>query len=206
MSRLMALIYDRFMRKTEEHLGVWREELLGELTGRGLEVGVGTGANLAHYPAEVEHLLLVEPDPHMRRRLEARLKRDPPQAAAWEPVAAGVEALPAPDESLDFVVCTLVLCSVPDPDAALSEMRRVLRPGGRLVFLEHVAAEDDPGRLRWQRRLEPTWRWFAGNCHLTRRTQESIEAAGFRLEDCTRASMRKAWPFLRPTVRGVAVK
>jgi ubiquinone/menaquinone biosynthesis C-methylase UbiE len=96
-----------------------------------------------------------------------------------------------------------VLCSVKDPAASLAEIRRVLRPGGRYVFLEHVAS-DDPTRLRWQKRIEPAWRVLADNCHVTRRTEESIRAAGFAIERITRESVRKALPIVRPSIRGVA--
>jgi SAM-dependent methyltransferase len=108
------------------------------------------------------------------------------------------------DGSFDVVVSTLVLCSVPDQPAALVELRRVLRPGGRLAFLEHVAAVDRPGRLRWQQRLEPVWKRLAGGCHLTRRTAEAVGGAGFTLGEITRESARKAAPVVRPTVRGHA--
>lgn len=204
MPWIMAAIYDRFMQKTEEH-GVrdWRAELLGDLRGSVLEVGAGTGINLAHYPPQVERLVLSEPDRHMRRRLEERLASDPPSIDV-ELDGSSIEALPFPDGSFDAVVSTLVLCSVPDLAASLAEVHRVLKPGGRFVFLEHVAADERPGRLLWQKRIEPFWRWFAGNCHLTRRTGQAIEAAGFVVERSVRASMRKALPFVRPTVRGVA--
>ncbi|MEJ7584387.1 MAG: class I SAM-dependent methyltransferase [Acidimicrobiales bacterium] len=121
---------------------------------------------------------------------------------------ASADALPFPDASFDTVVATLVLCSVPDQPAALAELRRVLRPGGALVFLEHVAAEDRPKRLRWQRRIEPVWKRLAGGCHLTRVTADAIVAAGFDLPDAalTRESARKTTPVVRPTVRGVATK
>jgi ubiquinone/menaquinone biosynthesis C-methylase UbiE len=102
------------------------------------------------------------------------------------------------------VVSSLVLCSVQDPQAALAQIRRVLKPGGRLVFLEHVAADGKPNRLKWQRRIEPVWKHLMGNCHLTRRTEAAIEAAGFRIERIQRESMRKALPVCRPSIRGIA--
>ena len=111
-----------------------------------------------------------------------------------------------PDEFFDAVVSTLVLCSVHDMDQALEEIRRVLVPGGQLVFLEHIGAEDRPDRLKWQRRVEPLWRVLAGNCHLTRRTEQAIERAGFDVIQIQRESIRKAMPLTRPSIRGIAVK
>lgn len=205
MGRLIAALYDRLTRGSEEAcLQQWRAELLSELTGRVLEVGAGTGLNLPHYPRTVSRLALSEPDPHMRGKLAQRVR-----AEGWdraEILDGSLEALPYPAETFDAVVGTLVLCSVPRPDVALAEIHRVLKPGGRFVFLEHVAAEDRPRRLRWQRRVEPVWKRLAGNCHLTRRTGEAIPAAGFEVLQMKRESMRKAWSLVRPTIRGVAVK
>ena len=203
MGWLMSKIYDRFMQVSEQAcLQAWRGELLAGVSGEVLEVGPGTGANLPHYGGAVSRLVLAEPDRHMRARLERAVALS---GRAAEVVTAPADALPFADASFDVVVSTLVLCSVSDLDAALVEIRRVLRPGGRLVFLEHVAAEQ-AGRLAWQRRIEPAWKHIAGNCHLTRRTAESIRAAGFEVDEERRESMRKALPITRPTVRGVARK
>lgn len=201
MSWLMAAIYDRFMRRTEAHLAPWRRELLANASGRVLELGAGTGVNAPFYPPGLERLVLAEPDRHMRARLAARVARERSSA---EVVDAPAERLPFDDGAFDTVVSTLVLCSVKDVGSVLAEARRVLRPGGALVFLEHVAADERPRRLRWQRRLEPFWRRLAGNCHLTRRSAEAIAASGFAIEACARESLREALPFLRPSVRGVA--
>jgi ubiquinone/menaquinone biosynthesis C-methylase UbiE len=203
MSWLMSAIYDGFMRKSEEAcLRAWRKELLADLGGDVLEIGAGTGANLPYYPTSVRRLVLVEPDPFMARRLEARPERN--ARPEVEIVHASGDELPFTARSFDWVVCTLVLCSVPDVSKTLLEIRRVLRPDGRLVFLEHVAADGTPTRLAWQRRIEPFWKPLAGNCHLTRRADEALRDAGFIVEIAKRESMRKALPFLRPTVRGVA--
>jgi ubiquinone/menaquinone biosynthesis C-methylase UbiE len=199
MSWLMAAIYDGMMRGSEEAcLGQWRAELLRELSGSVLEIGAGTGATLPLYPKAVTRLVMCEPDPHMRRKLEAK------RPAGVEVSPASIEELPFPEKSFDAVVSSLVLCSVPDQAAALAQIRRVLKPGGRLVFLEHVLAEGKPNRLKWQRRIEPVWKHLMGNCHLTRRTEAAIEAAGFRIERIQRESMRKALPVCRPSIRGIA--
>jgi ubiquinone/menaquinone biosynthesis C-methylase UbiE len=203
MSRLFATIYDPFMRSAERAcLAQWRAALLEEASGDVLEVGAGTGANVPFYPPAVTQLRLTEPDRDMLARLRRRMGLGPVRRVDAQPAAA--DALPFDDASFDAVVSTLVLCSVPDLAAALAEIYRVLRPGGRLLFLEHVAADERPARLAWQRRLEPLWMHVSGNCHLTRRTGESIRAAGFVVERETRESMRKALPIMRPTIRGVA--
>lgn len=199
----MAFAYDRFMRASERAcLDAWRHELLAGLSGDVLEIGAGTGANLAHYPAAVTRLVLTELDPFMRAKLVARVREH--ARLGVEVRDASADALPFADRSFDAVVSTLVLCSVPDVDAALAEVRRVLRPGGAFVYLEHVAADANASRLAWQRRIEPVWMRVAGNCHLTRRTGEAIRRAGFAIDREERESMRRALPFVRPTVRGVA--
>jgi ubiquinone/menaquinone biosynthesis C-methylase UbiE len=209
MGWFFAKVYDPFMRKTEEAcLSRWRDALLAPLGGSVLEIGAGTGANLAHYPLHLlradgntERLVLTDPDAHMLERLRKR-----PEAATADVERALSDALPYPDQSFDAVVSTLVLCSVPDVNRTLGEVRRVLKPGGALVFLEHVAADEGSSRRRWQGRLEPLWSRLAGGCHLTRRTDAAIAEAGFTFETLTKESMRKAPPFVRPTVRGIARK
>ena len=203
MSWVSSKIYDRVMADTEEAaLGEWRRELLSQAGGKVLEVGAGTGVNLPLYPSEVARLVITEPDRHMR----ARLQEKGALPARAELLADAVGELRMKDESIDTVVCTLVLCSVADPPAALRDLFRVLRPGGKLLFIEHVAADSNPGRLAWQRRIEPVWKRVAGNCHLTRNTTAEIERAGFELASVRRESLRKALPWVRPSVRGVAVK
>jgi ubiquinone/menaquinone biosynthesis C-methylase UbiE len=201
MSWWFAPFYDGFMRRSEEAcVGAWRKELLENVSGEVLDVGAGTGANLPFFSASVEHVVATEPDRSMAKRLRARAKGAP---VPVEVIEAAAEQLPFADESFDAVVSTLVLCTVDDLECSLSEIRRVLRPRGKLVFLEHVAA-DDPARFRWQRRFEPLWRAVAGGCHVTRRTHEAIERAGFTIESLERESVRKALPIVRPSVRGVA--
>lgn len=198
----MAAVYDRFMRQTERAcLAGWRSELLEPIEGDVLEIGSGTGVNLEHYPASVSRLVLCEPDPHMRSTLSQRAYSSP---LPTEVMDSAAESLPYGPDTFDFVVGTLVLCSVGSPAAALSEIRRVLKPGGQFLYLEHVAAEGNPGRLALQRACEPVWKRVAGNCHLTRDTRHLIESAGFDLLSYRRESMGKALPIVRPCVRGAA--
>lgn len=201
---LFARVYDRAVAATEEAcFQAWRAELLADLSGTVVELGAGSGANLAHYPAAVERLVVTEPEPVMLSQLRGRLDRvDVGIDVAVQRASAA--SLPLGDDEADAVVATLVLCSVPDQAAVLAEVRRVLRPGGRFVFLEHVAAEDRPDRLRWQRRLDPAWSFVAGGCRLTRRTEAAISEAGFVLGEVTHESARKAVPVVRPTIRGSA--
>ena len=199
MSRFMAGIYDWFMRDAEQAcLQEWRHELLAGLSGEVIDVGAGTGANVIHYPSAVTGVMLAEPDPFMRAKLVPRV------TSRCAVIDAPVERLPFDAGRFDAVVCTLVLCSVADQGVALREMHRVLRPGGRLVFLEHVASRER-GRYLLQRGLDPLWQRIAGNCHLTRDTGAAIRAAGFVVEEERHESMRKAMPQVRPSIRGTAV-
>jgi SAM-dependent methyltransferase len=201
VSRVTAALYDRALRRVERAgLGLWRRELLSGLSGRVLEIGAGTGANLDLYPPTVTELVLAEPDPHMRRRLAARAARCGRRASV---TAAAGEHLPYPDAHFDAAVSTLVLCSVDDPAAVLRELRRVLRPDGSLVLIEHVRAEPASRRARWQRRLEPAWRRLAGNCHLTRDTAGTLAAASFDLSALVADEMAEAPGIVRPVIRGV---
>lgn len=201
---LFARLYDRMVAPAEEAcFQSWRADLLAGLSGTVLEVGAGTGANLAHYPATVERLVVTEPEPVMLSQLRERLDRvDASIDVTVQRAPAG--SLPMGDDEADAVVATLVLCSVPDQAAVLAEIRRVLRPGGRLAFIEHVAAEDRPDRLKWQRRADHVWPHLMGGCHLTRRTEAAIAEAGFALGEVTHESARKATPVVRPTIRGLA--
>lgn len=146
--------------------------------GRVLELGMGGGLNLPFYDAaKVTALDAVEPSERLRRMAETAARDAGPAVR----VAAGrAEALPFEAGAFDTVVCTYTLCSVQDPAAALSEARRVLKPGGRLLFCEHGLAPDAEV-VRWQRRIEPFWKRLAGGCHLSRPVSPAIEAAGFRL-------------------------
>jgi ubiquinone/menaquinone biosynthesis C-methylase UbiE len=198
---LFARGYDRFNKIAEDAgLRDKRRALLANSQGRTLEIGAGTGVNVELYPDSVTDLVLTEPDGHMRRQLEKKL------AALGRPaevVDAGGERLPFPDASIETAVATLVLCTIPDPELALAEIARVLRPGGRLLFLEHVRS-NDPRTARWQDRLERPWGWFGRGCHPNRDTLATIEATGLEVAEVERDRIPKAPPIVRPLIVGEA--
>ncbi len=164
-----ACLYGVLARVAEKgELGARRRALLASAEGRVLELGAGTGENFKHYPPQVTEVVAVEPDPHMRRQAARRIGE---AAMAVELVDATGEDLPLEPSSFDTVVATLVLCSVDDPEQTLSELRRVLRPGGQLLFLEHVRARTE-GLARWQDRLERPWMVVGGGCRPNRETGE----------------------------------
>jgi len=200
--RGFTAIYERGLRATEEAgLRRMRRDLLREARGQTIELGAGTGANLDLYPDTIEGLVLVEPDPHMVRRLRSKLGKARSRA---ELIEAPAERLPFEDSSFDTAVFTLVLCTVPDPAAVLAETARVLRSGGRVLFIEHVRAED-PGLARWQDRFEKPWRFLGDGCYCNRDTIAAIEASPLSLEHVQHDRLPKALPIVRPLTRGSAV-
>jgi ubiquinone/menaquinone biosynthesis C-methylase UbiE len=199
--RLFAATYDRMLRGAEESgLREMRRELLSGASGRTIDLGAGTGANLGLFPPAVTELVLAEPDPHMLKQLRAKAAG----RARVEVVQASAQALPFEDDSFDTAIFTLVLCTVPDPRAALAEAARVLKPGGRLLFVEHVRAEDS-GLAHWQDRLERPWRFVGDGCHCNRDTIATIEAAPFAQLQAERGQLPKAPPIVRPLIRGSAI-
>ena len=176
--------------------------MLRGLSGRVIEVGAGNGLNFAHYPPEVEHVLAVEPEPLMRAEAEKAART----AATAVEVTDGVAGtLPAPDAAFDAVVASLMLCSVPDPQRALAEFRRVLTPSGELRFYEHVVAHDR-AVATLQRVADATlWPRIAGGCHMARDTAAEIESAGFTIESLDRFAFSPGPPVPPiPHILGVA--
>lgn len=197
--RLFAALYDRLNAAAERGwMGERRAGLLSGARGEVLEIGGGTGANLPHYRA-AERVVVTEPDPFMRDKLRSKISQT---QVPFEVSDAGAQDLPFADGSFDVVVSTLVLCTVPDQRAALAEIRRVLRPGGAFLFMEHVRSSGKAAR--WQDRIEPFWTKLFAGCHPNRDTVAAIEAAGFRLEDLERFNPPAPLSALIPHVQGLA--
>lgn len=174
---LFARFYARISPGMDaEGMAGYRQRALAGLAGSVIEVGAGNGLNFAHYPPGVTGVLAVEPDPYLRRIAGEHAGQAPVAVEVRDGVA---ERLPGADGSFDAAVVTLVLCSVADQRAALAEVRRVVRPGGQLRFIEHVRA-DTPGLRRVQRALDATvWPPLGGGCHVSRDTLSAIAGAGF---------------------------
>ncbi|HZO06584.1 MAG TPA: class I SAM-dependent methyltransferase [Solirubrobacterales bacterium] len=199
-SKFGAAIYEPFLWLGEK-LGMARRRarLLAGARGRVLEIGAGTGLNLRHYPAAIEELVLVEPAETMAAKIDTSgFPGDSPVSVVLSPA----ERLPFADDSFDTVVSTMVLCTVSDPEQALAEISRVLRPGGKLLFCEHVASD---GRVLGglQRRLAGPWAAFAEGCRCDRRTVETIDRE-MRLGPIERDNWRGMAPLVRPLVIGTA--
>jgi ubiquinone/menaquinone biosynthesis C-methylase UbiE len=163
-------------KETAELRAAWIPRARGEV----LEVGIGSGLNLPYYSREVRRVYGVDPSMELQRMARKRL---PAGGLSVEFLAQSAEQpLPLPDASMDTVVVTWALCSIPDPSRALQQIRRVLKLGGRLIFVEHGRAAD-PRVVAWQDRLTPLWKRFSGGCHLNRKVDELIVAAGFRITE-----------------------
>jgi SAM-dependent methyltransferase len=202
-ARVFAAIYNPTLWAGElAGMRARRRDLLAQARGRTLELGAGTGLNVRHYPDDVDELILAEPAAPMRKRLEKAARRRDRAVAV---IDAPAERLPVADGSLDTVVSTLVLCTVEEPIVVLEEIRRVLRPGGRLLFLEHVRAES-AWLAAWQDRLEEPWKRFAEGCRCNRATVELIAAAGFSVRRRDEGAWRAMPPIVRPVVAGAATR
>jgi ubiquinone/menaquinone biosynthesis C-methylase UbiE len=179
-ARLFAWMNAQSRDTFEEHMAQRKQALLGRLHGAVLEIGPGTGPNLRYFPERVRWTG-VEPNVFMHPYLRQTIQTLGKPAGNYRivPGDASGTRLPADDESVDGVVSTLVLCSVPQPEASLREIRRILKPGGTFVFIEHVAAPRGTGLRTWQNLVQPVWSFLGDGCHPNRETWEMLEAAGF---------------------------
>ncbi len=201
-SRLFALTYNRLMASGEKAgLAEIRATLLAGASGDVLEVGTGTGLNLTHYASEVDALTVTEPDASMLRRLEHVVGRT---ARSTTVLRAPAEDLPFEDATFDTVVSTLVLCGVEDQPRSVREIRRVLKPGGRLLFIEHVRSDDTAvarrqDRINWLNRLMV-------RCDCNRPTLEILKREGFVIDDLVHGELPKSPSFVRPMIVGSAAR
>ncbi|HXE46421.1 MAG TPA: class I SAM-dependent methyltransferase [Conexibacter sp.] len=200
-TRVFAAVYDSVLWASERAgMRARRRELLRHARGRTVELGSGTGLNLPHYPDDLDELILTEPSAAMAARLERKLRRSRRTARV---LAASAERLPFDDRSVDTVVSTLVLCTVDEPDRALQEIARVLRPDGQLLFIEHVRSES-PRLAAWQDRLAGPWQRFAEGCRCNRATVELIAAGELAVDDVREESWRGVPRIVRPLASGRA--
>jgi ubiquinone/menaquinone biosynthesis C-methylase UbiE len=200
--RWFAATYDFFDHLDDKRMVPLRKRLLDGLHGTVLEVGAGTGANFEYYAWEpIESLEATEPDPFMLTRAELKASAlAEADRAKLRLSEAPAESLPLPDEHFDAVVACLVLCTVSDLSASLEEMRRVLKPGGELRLLEHVARDGKWGTV--QRAIQPVYGWVSAGCSINRHTEDAVRAAGFTLE----VSERLSFSPVHPVFRGVGTK
>ena len=186
--RILPYVIHASMR--QRSLAAYRERVIARAAGRVLEIGAGSGLNFPLYGGTIEHIVALDPSP----KLLAMARRAAGKAARpVELLEASAEAIPLPDRSIDTVVTTWTLCTIPDTARALAEMRRVLKPDGRLLFVEH-GRSPDAGVRRWQDRLTPLWKRLGGGCHLNREITDLIENGGFRIEHLDTGYMRGPKP------------
>jgi ubiquinone/menaquinone biosynthesis C-methylase UbiE len=197
---LFAAMYDSMTRKSNDAgLSAIRHDLLAEASGSVLEIGAGTGLNLEHYNGTIDSLVLTEPEPAMIRRLQKKVRDQAPLAKV---LRAPAEDLPFEDDTFDTVVASLVLCGVDDQARSLREIRRVLKPGGRLLFLEHVRS-DEAALARFQDRMNWLNRLVVF-CDCNRPTLTTIETSGFTVTELEHSVLPKAPKFARPLIFGTA--
>lgn len=199
---LFARFFDRLSRLVEREISAERDQLLAGLSGRILEIGPGNGVNFSHYPATVDEVIALEPEAFLRGKARATAIHAPVRIEVRDAVAS---PLPFEDNSFDGAVSSLVLCSVPDPPATAAELRRVLKPGGQLRFIEHIRS-DHPTRRAIQQTVDRSGVWprLFGGCHCSRPTPQTLEAAGFELEQVRQLHLGPPWMITQPHVIGIA--
>ena len=190
-------VYDRYilphvinLAMRNRHLLPYRRRAIAAAEGRVLEIGIGSGLNLPLYSTHVREIHGIEPEPRLTEMAQQRAGSSPIPTTFIKGYA---EAIPLEDRSIDTVVTTWTLCSIPDVNAALREMRRVLKPSGQLLFVEHGEAPDE-GVRKWQDRLTPAWKCIGGGCHLNRPIRSLVEHAGFSIAQLQTGYMKGPRP------------
>ena len=180
----MANLYERYILPrlidtacSQPPMTKLRSRYVAQAEGKVLEIGIGSGLNLSHYGNKVESITGVDPAEELTTKARERADAISPPV---DVIGVSGESIPVESESFDSVVCTWTLCSIPNPQAAVSEMYRALKPGGKLIFVEH-GRSDDPGIVKWQKRFEPMWKVIGGGCHLTRRADDLVAGGGFEI-------------------------
>jgi ubiquinone/menaquinone biosynthesis C-methylase UbiE len=191
----------RFGHKADRYLTSYKSELFADVSGTVLEIGPGAGANLRHFASKEVHWIGVEPNPYMNRHLAEEAGR---VGLRVDVLCGTAEELPVKSGSIDYAISTLVLCSVTDQRRALSELVRVLKPGGKLVFIEHVAAPSGTLLRRIQSVVKPLWRRMGDGCNPDRETRAAIERAGLAVGQIV--EFAAPLPIVRPHIAGYAIK
>ncbi len=186
--QIVPILINLTMRRQE--LSAYRSRVIQGAEGRVLEIGIGSGLNLPFYSHKVERLIGLDPSPKLLSMVRRNLRRN---SSSVELIEGSAEAVPLENNSVDTVVTTWTLCSIPDADRAVGEMHRVLKPSGRLLFVEH-GRSPEPNVRRWQDRLTPVWKRIGGGCHLNRAIQTLIEGAGFQFDRFETGYMRGPKP------------
>jgi ubiquinone/menaquinone biosynthesis C-methylase UbiE len=198
--RIFPRIMDMVLSTSE--FSELRRSLLGEVSGEIFEVGFGTGLNLPHYPSAVSRITTADPNAGAYRIAERRIAQSPIEVVH---IRRSSERLDLPDESFNSVVCTFTLCSIGDVDSAMAEMRRILRVGGRMFFIEH-GLSDDPRIQWWQHKLNPVNKIIGDGCHLNRIPTSTILNSGLRMERLDTFYLKKVPKYGGFIYRGVAIK
>jgi ubiquinone/menaquinone biosynthesis C-methylase UbiE len=199
---IFARFFNRLSGAMEREIGDHRDALLAGLSGRVVEVGAGNGMNFRHYPSTVEEVVALEPEPYLRAKAEEAARN---AAVPVRVLDAAAGELPLEAASCDAAVASLVLCTIPDASGALAEMRRVLKPGGELRFLEHVRSEQ-PRKARVQQMSDSSgiWPHLGGGCHCSRDTVAAIEAAGYTVGEVRELNFGPSWWITNPHLLGQA--
>ncbi|MCL4791546.1 MAG: methyltransferase domain-containing protein [Gammaproteobacteria bacterium] len=198
--RFNSWLLAKYEEDFHEEMGARKQQHIGGLIGTVVEIGAGNGVNFRYYPPGVQ-LIVYEPNPYMHERLHEAARQ---HGLNCELRAMGAGQLDLPDQSVDAVVCTLVLCTVEEPTRVLREVHRVLKPGGQFYFLEHVAAPEGSGLRTVQNVLMRPWRWLFEGCHTNRETARLLEGAGFARVELEQFRSRKMPPVIVPMISGVA--